>query len=119
MIGIDPRINLLSKLLDVASLRQKVIAQNVANVNTPGYKQRVVSFEDVFTKEVSKGNMAAALSVQPKIEDGPGGAQRVDGNNVDIDVEMANLNKNSLLYRTISQIMISDLSAMRTAIAGR
>lgn len=105
--------------MDVASLRQMVIASNVANVNTPGYRQREVAFEEALSKAIAKDDMRSALAVEPEIVFGTGTATRADGNNVDIDREMTNLTKNTLLFRTASQILAVQLRMMRSAITGR
>lgn len=111
---------MLSKLLDVASLRHRVIAQNVANVNTPDYRQQEVVFEDAFARALGREGdaIAAAVGIQPKVIEGTGAAERWDGNNVDIDVEMGQLTKNTLLFRTFAQILTAELATMRTAISG-
>lgn len=113
------RIDLMSRLLDVAALRQDVIAQNVANVNTPGYNTLEVSFEEALSQAISQGSGSAGTPVTPEIIAGAGGRARADGNNVDVDLEMARLQKNALYFKVYSQIMASDLSQMRSAIAGR
>jgi flagellar basal-body rod protein FlgB len=110
---------LLSRLLDVASLRHRVIAQNVANVNTPGYHQLDVQFEDAFTQALSAGDSTAALRVRPQVVENSTAPERADGNNVDIDVEIARLNKNTLLYRTFAQIIASHVATQRSAITGQ
>jgi flagellar basal-body rod protein FlgB len=114
------RFDVLSKMLDVANLRHQVIAQNVANVNTPGYHRLEVSFEDVFARQMQRGGpqQKAALEIAPQIVEG-GGPERVDGNNVDIDAEMGRLTKNALLMNAFTQILASRISAQRAALAGR
>jgi flagellar basal-body rod protein FlgB len=87
------RIQLLTKLLDVASMRQDVIAQNMANLNTPGYSTLGVSFEDSLKEALTPGARGQPLEVTPKVVAATGGTERVDGNNVDIDLEMARLQK--------------------------
>jgi flagellar basal-body rod protein FlgB len=119
MDRISPRNQMLARLMDVATLRHKVIANNVANVNTPAYRQRAVAFEDAFNRAVDRGQLVAALRVAPRIVEGEGGAERADGNNVDVDQEVGALNKNSLLFRTYAQILASYLATQRTAITGR
>ena len=114
-----PGLNVLTQMLDAAALRHRVIAQNVANVNTPGYKRREVVFETDLAKALAAPDGAATAHVEPKIvlsEDGP---ERVDGNNVDIDREMNEMTKNSLLYQAAAQIIASRVASMRAAIAGR
>ena len=84
-----PHLALLAQVLDAAALRHRVIAQNIANVNTPGYHRREVAFEAGIS---ARGRLAASESpanVKPHVvvvDDGP---ERVDGNNVDIDNEMS------------------------------
>jgi flagellar basal-body rod protein FlgB len=115
----NPRLDLLGHLLDVASVRHRVIAQNIANINTPGYKELDVSFEDAFAQAVEGGDREAMLEVQPSIVTNDAGPDRADGNNVDIDFELARLNKNTLLYQVFSQLLASHLAAHRSAIAGQ
>lgn len=115
----NSQVELLARMLDVASLRHNVIAQNVANVNTPGFLQLDVAFEEAFAAALAAGQDTSALRVQPTIVAGNGGLEREDGNNVDIDGEMGRLAKNSTLYKVFTQIMALQLSTMRSAISGR
>lgn len=112
-------IDVLARLLDVADLRHRVIAQNMANVNTPGYHRKQVDFEDAFQKALQKPE-GKPLQVEPKVVEGPGSLQsRVDGNTVDIDLEMAQLAKNTLLYQAFAQIIAHRIGVTRTAITSR
>ena len=69
------QFELLARPLDASSLLHRVIAQNVADVNTPGYHRREVSFEDA---------LAQLLEVKPVVVEKADGSARSDGNNVDI-----------------------------------
>lgn len=115
-----PRTAVLSQILDVAALRHRVIAQNVANVNTPGYRRLEVAFEDNFARAMvgASGGPHGVPHVAPKVvvADGP---ERVDGNTVDIDREMNDLARNALVYEAAVQILASRVASMRSAIAGR
>lgn len=113
------QIDLLGKLLDVAALRQQVIAHNVANVNTPGFRRLEVSFEQALASAIDHSDPSAAAKIEPRITEATGGTSRQDGNNVDIDAEVGRLNKNALLYNAYAQIISSKLAAMRSAISGR
>jgi flagellar basal-body rod protein FlgB len=113
------RTELLARLLDVYSVRHRVIAQNVANINTPGYHQLDVAFEDAFARALSRNDPAALLREPPKVVTNDTGPERADGNNVDIDFEMARLEKNTLLYRTMSQVLASRVATQRSAITGQ
>jgi flagellar basal-body rod protein FlgB len=114
----NSRVHLLTQVLDVASLRHRVISQNIANVNTPGYRRLEVTFEDDLAKALSSAKGGTVPHVKPHVvvSDGP---ERVDGNTVDIDNEMSDLSKNALLYQAAAQIITSRIASMRAAIAGR
>ncbi len=112
------QFDVLSKLLDAAQLQHRVIGQNIANVNTPGYRTRAVSFEELLTETLANSADAGA-KLEPRVQEVGGLRVRTDGNNVDIDREMGQLSKNSLFYQTYSQLLASKLSLMRSAITGQ
>src|SRR5262249_39251974 len=115
----DPNVSglgLLTQVLDAAALRQRVIAQNVANVNTPGYRRLAVTFEDDLGGALAAPSGGLPVRPHVVVADGP---ERVDGNTVDIDQEMNNLTKNALLYEAAAQILTSRIALMRSAITGR
>jgi flagellar basal-body rod protein FlgB len=110
---------LLRSLIEATDLRHKVVAQNVANVNTPGYHRLDVTFEDQLQKQLSRGSGGRPETVKPKVIEAQGGTVRADGNNVDIDEEMGNLSKIALLHNLLTQIQGSRTAQMRSAISGR
>lgn len=114
-----PQSELLVRLLDVASMRHRLISQNLANVNTPGYRQLEVSFEDAFSRALGKQGETGALRVSPRVVEGHENPPRQDGNTVDLDKEVGNLNKNSLMFNTAMQMLMSRVNMMRSAITGR
>jgi flagellar basal-body rod protein FlgB len=119
-MGMDThRTELLARLLDVYSVRHRVLAQNVANVNTPNYHELDVEFEDAFARVLSQHDPKALLRVQPAVVQNDTGPERADGNNVDIDDEMTKLDKNTLLYRTFVQILATRVAMQRSAISGQ
>jgi flagellar basal-body rod protein FlgB len=105
---------LLKKGLDASSIRSKVIANNIANINTKGYKRYNVSFEENLQDNIDK--LELKTSDERHIQDGStygdieikkdtSSSMREDGNNVDIDNEMANQAANTLMYNAlISQV---------------
>jgi flagellar basal-body rod protein FlgB len=111
-------MNLLSRLLDVAALRQDVIAQNVANVNTPGYRTQEVDFEEALRQAMSQGEPGHVTLPTPEIILRGGGATREDGNNIDVDHQMAGLQKNALFFKVYTQLLANDLAQYRSAITG-
>lgn len=111
-----PIINLLEVALNGSSLKQKAIANNIANVDTPEYKREDVNFTEVLKRVMRKSiNLNLKTTDEDHIKmtgstEGIAPAQvvketatsfRNDGNNVDIDYEMAELAKNNLYYNTL------------------
>jgi flagellar basal-body rod protein FlgB len=112
-------MDLMARLLDVAAVRQDVTAQNVANVNTPGYRTLEVNFEEALQNRLGADAKAPLGELHPEIVAGTGGLDRADGNNVDIDLEMARLQKNAIYFKIYSQILANELAQHRSAISGR
>lgn len=111
-------MEILTQVMNAASLRHRVISQNIANVNTPGYHRLAVTFEDEMARALTHSGGVAPPTVKPQVvvADGP---ERVDGNTVDIDQEMGDLMRNALLFEAAAQIVTSRISSYRAAIAGR
>ena len=101
-------------------MRHKVVSQNIANVNTPGYKHQEVVFEEALQQAISDGRLPADLSeLRATVAHSDRPVVRADGNNVDIDKELGLLGKNQTFYETFTQIMATHNSMMRSAITGR
>ncbi len=117
----DQVMALLAKSLDAYSLRHKVISNNIANVNTPGFKRSYVSFESQLAQIVgdrnAKGRAEALASFQPAVEVDAATTTRYDGNNVNVDSEMADLAENTLSYTLTSQLLKTKLSMFRHVIS--
>ena len=99
-------------------MRHRAISQNIANVNTPGYKRREVSFEEELAKSLHLGSEAIE-KIKPEVREVSTGHVRADGNNVDVDWEVSQLDKNAMNYEALTQILASKLSMLRSAITGR
>ncbi|WP_130176787.1 flagellar basal body protein [Cryobacterium sp. SO1] len=101
----------LSSALDGLALRQRTIANNIANVNTPGYTAQRVSFEDALARSVQAGDGHIAASMARSLE-----PTRLDGNNVNLDTEtVANIDT-VLRYQFASQAVAGADSSMRAAL---
>jgi flagellar basal-body rod protein FlgB len=96
--------------LDALSLRQRVIADNVANVQTPGYQAKRVHFEDALARAVSSGSGRAAGSITESAEPG-----RQDGNNVNLDTEVVSNIDTNLRYQLATRAMDGKFSILRAA----
>jgi flagellar basal-body rod protein FlgB len=113
------QFDLLSKLVDTAALRHRVLAHNVANVNTPGYQRLNVNFEESLAKQLRRNGKVDLDTTHPEITLDEMSPRREDGNNVDIDREMGAISKNNLLHNTYLQIINFKVGQMRQAIGGR
>jgi flagellar basal-body rod protein FlgB len=113
------QFGMLHQLLDAAELRHRVIGQNVANVNTQDYTRKDVAFEAELAERIRLMGNVDLSEITPQIYQDDNAPRRADGNNVDIDKEMGQLNKNALLYQTYAQVVASKLAMMRSAITGQ
>lgn len=130
----SPSFNRLQRSLDAASLQHKVIANNIANVDTPHYKRSEVRFETFLQQELagsstkfsayrtnakhldfkrisSQGQSAVVTDERSAINNGQ--------NNVDVDYEMALHAKTQMFYDTMIEQINYEVRQMRTAIGGR
>jgi flagellar basal-body rod protein FlgB len=95
--------------------RQQSIASNMANVETPGYRARIVSFEDSLRAALDGGDPGdATMSVTESLA-----ATRSNGNNVNIDFELLAEKENVLHQRLVVQALNAKYSLLRTAITGQ
>jgi len=103
-----------------ASLRQELISNNLANVNTPGYQRSDVDFHAALADALSRGSTTSQLerlSFTPQTD--PSGPARLDGSNVDVDKEMASLSENALDYQTLVATLRARLLMLQNVITGR
>ncbi|MCS7220768.1 MAG: flagellar basal body rod protein FlgB [Anaerolineae bacterium] len=123
----------LQRALTALSLRQQVTSNNLANLNTPGFKASEVLFEAELKRalEAERGQVeplrvthpahfrvdsSSALEVQPIVRTRMNTTLRADGNNVDLEKEMASLTETSLLYQASTQILARKLALLRAIV---
>lgn len=115
----DMTYDLLKKSLDASALRGRVIANNIANANTKGFKRSDVIFEDVLNQKLQQGASTEELSrIEPQVVQDNSTSMREDGNNVDMDMEMANMAANDILYNTLITQLNTKYDILRLAING-
>jgi flagellar basal-body rod protein FlgB len=112
----DPTQRALVSLLDATALRHRVLSGNLANVDTPGYIRKDVNFEDQLAEAVKSGTLS---EFNPQVTTDLSAMARADGNNVAIDNELSEINKNALLHQMAIQLLQSKLAMQRAAILGR
>ena len=125
-------VDSLQKGLSASWTRNAVIRNNIANVETPGFKASNVEFETLLARSLQgAGGFTGAKThpghrdfgsghiapVTPQIVKREGLSMRMDGNNVDIESENVKLAQNSLYYNTLVEKMNSELRRLRSAIS--
>ncbi|MCM3759442.1 flagellar basal body rod protein FlgB [Alkalihalobacillus oceani] len=119
----------LERGLDGAQLRQNAISQNIANVDTPYYKAKDVSFKETLQQAMNEPKLKAyrtnekhlefsTTSQGPVIETTRNTMYNHNQNNVDIDLEMAELAKNQIYYNALIDRMNGRFSSLQTVIRG-
>jgi flagellar basal-body rod protein FlgB len=105
----------LERALSGASLRQQAIAQNLANVNTPGYRRQDVDFASALHAAWDQGTHKVE-TVAPTVQVDQSAVMRADGSSVDIDTEAAAQSKNGLQYEAVSAVIKTRTAILRSAI---
>ncbi|ADY54985.1 flagellar basal-body rod protein FlgB [Syntrophobotulus glycolicus DSM 8271] len=125
---LDTRVlNILEGGLDGLSLRNKVLADNIANVDTPNFKKSDVNFEAVLQEAIGEDQALPMKMSLPGHLPGVGASAgtvvlqdnsttiRNDGNNVDVDLEMSKVAENTLHYNALAQALISQFTMLKQA----
>lgn len=120
-------INVLKKTADASWKRNEVISNNIANVDTPGYKRKDVQFEsylmgaltgdDSLDKRVANVRMDS-LNSQVYTEYA-NLSYRMDGNNVDIDTESSNLAENQIRYYALMDSMTQEFNRLKMVLQNK
>jgi len=123
----DINYNLLRNALNAASTRQEVISSNISNVNTDNYKVGQVQFESLLNQANQSLSMKQTndmhigyddlSQIDPLVTKRTDTAVKENGNNVDIDMEMANQAQNSLYYNALVTQLNAKYGLLNTAIS--
>jgi flagellar basal-body rod protein FlgB len=97
----------LERYMDLLSSRQKLVASNIANADTPGYLTQDIDFESEFQN---------AMGLSPSAVEVSGLPVRNDGNNVNLDRESRLLAENALRFQVASSLLRSQIQTVRSAI---
>ena len=103
--GLSDRIE---RYMDLLSVRQRLVAANIANADTPGYQTRDVDFRSEFQNQMH--------STQPAVREVSGLPVKNDGNNVSLDREARLLAENALRFNVASNLLRSQIRIVRSAI---
>ena len=124
-------MDFLQKGLSANWMRNAVIRNNIANVETPGFKASDLEFESLFRRAIEEGGFVGTRTHSRHIEIGSGNihnirpriyqrkdlSMRFDGNNVDIEAENVKLAQNQIQYNTIMEKLNSEIRRLRMAIS--
>ena len=117
-------INVLEKASDASWTRNSVISNNIANVDTPGYKRKDIRFEEYLQGAVSGGSSLDDNIADADLDsltgttytDYASSSYRIDGNNVDIDTEEVELASEQIRYQGITAGINGQFDRMRSVI---
>jgi flagellar basal-body rod protein FlgB len=127
-------IELLKRGLDAGALRMKVIAENVANVETPGYRAREVRFEELLGEaqaapsnaslsltrsnaaHLGSGAGAGAAIARPRIVAAASRPAEGAASNVDVERELVEMQKNEIQFQALSQVLADKYRGLKDAI---
>ncbi|KPU28225.1 hypothetical protein TR13x_02490 [Caloranaerobacter sp. TR13] len=120
-------VNFLKFALNGTWLRHEAISNNIANVDTPGYKRIKVEFEDILNESLENKSVKLKVTnrlhiksqhsnLEPRIVKQVNTSTRLDGNNVNIDTEMADLAKNTIMYNALIRQTASEFSRIKSVI---
>ena len=97
----------IERYMDLLSTRQKLVASNIANADTPGYKTQDIDFQAEFSN---------AMNGAPHAQQVSGLVTKNDGNNVNLDREARLLSENALRFSVASNLMRGQIQSIKSAI---
>ena len=109
-----PLSDALTRYLDLSAEQMKMTAENMANVDTPGFKTRGFDFEGEFTRQLNLSNPPDQAAVPTQEVDGL--VSRPDGNNVSMDREGVQMAKSQLQFKMAVQLLKNEYSTVMSAI---
>lgn len=121
-VSLSDTYQMARKLLDASIVRQEAIAANIANVDTPGYRRVDVNtdFASQLRNKLETGKLSEVAALKPVIvEDLSARSVRPDGNSVEIESELIAMNRNSVEFDYLAEIVTRNIKQMKMAISGR
>lgn len=126
MNSIDNMISIYKRVLDVSSMRNRVIAENIANAQTPGYSALKVDFDKYMKNTNNLGKIDMVRTSRNHISQSKqnsgieieksGLRPRADGNNVDQDLEITKMAENTIVYKTAVELLSRKFKMLKMTI---
>lgn len=120
-------VNVLDKAADASWLRETVISNNMANVDTPGYKRQDVDFQSLLKEQLQKNSSSNSLDQEINNTNlsrltatahtdsaAASYSYRLDGNNVDVDTEQVELASEQIRYSALTDSMTQEFSRLKS-----
>jgi len=108
----DKSLKILEKIMDICSYRQKILASNIANADTPNYKAKDIDFQNELKKAIETNDNSYTVIESPTT------MPNRDGNTVNVEVEMTKLTETLLLYSASTQLMSTKIRMLKNAVKG-
>jgi flagellar basal-body rod protein FlgB len=114
--------NVLERLLQATKIRHGVIVSNIANADTPDYKVKDVKFDQLLNSEIIELKKTSPLHITANHFGQSGNVavestnQWADRNNVELDMEVAKMTENSLLYQAAIQMLSTKIRMFKNAL---
>ena len=108
---LDPVTNHLEQYMNLLATRQKLVASNIANVDTPGYRTKDIDFHFEFMSHMDSPERA-----DPAVFEAPGLLVHNDGNDVSLDREMKALSETAIRFSVASNLIKGEFRMMKSAI---
>jgi flagellar basal-body rod protein FlgB len=126
ILNLEQRVAPLQKELDLRIVRNQLIASNVANIDTPGYKARDLDFDQMLAKasggltlkRTDERHLPMTEGASPVATRESKAVPRPDGNNVQMEEEMLKLAQNNIEYNVLVQFVSKRISGIRRTIEG-
>ncbi len=113
--SIFEQVNKLKSGLDASWIRNELLTNNIANVNTPNFKRSDISFSSIMEQTL---DVKTTTEKHIKIVEQTDTKVRMDNNNVDIEYEMAEMAKNTIWYNFLSKKISDEFEMLNMAISG-
>ncbi len=104
----------LATMLDISAYRQRILTSNIANADTPGYRARDIDFQGELDKALAGGGHKGGIAIYEPLTTLP----NRDGNTVNIDMEMAKVAENSLVYNAATQLLTMKVRMLKSVLRG-
>jgi flagellar basal-body rod protein FlgB len=108
----------LQRGLQGAGQRQQVLANNLANANTAGFKRSDVDFQSSLAAALGAGSESGVANASFQTQTDTSSSMQADGNNVDVDQEMANMTQNSTEYEAMLAVVHARMQNIKTVLGG-